>query len=464
MKRNILTGAIIGVAMTAVAVTASLAQGLSGDRLLDVIVVMDEGFAPGGHGANQAAAASFARGLGVNPSHTYGTALFGFAASVPQGRLNALRNDPRVAYVEFDELNSIPTPPDSAKKPPRCADDPTGPGCSGGGDETISNEDLPWGVERIGANLATNTGAGVQVYIIDTGISAAHEDLAANLGNGYAAVDCSPSKKCITAWDDDNGHGSHVAGTVGAVKNNKGVIGVAPGVTLHAVKVLNKQGMGFSSDIIDGIDWVASEAVDLGAPVVANMSIGGSGSKTGTCGDTSWSGSNAYQHAMCLAANAGVIFAVAAGNEGVDAATKRPASYDDVSMAVSATGRTADLVYDGWPNWSNWGDGEEESWTTNGSAPVAIAAPGMGILSTWKNNDYNTISGTSMASPHVAGAIALWLAANSGQSADYSAFLNARDDLLGAAEETTGGGNFTIKGGHPHDEDFLDAGSFEINP
>ncbi len=107
-----------------------LRAGPNGD-LLNVIVVLEEDFGPGRGAANQAEAARIARSLGVSPSRAWGHALFGFAASVPQGRLNALRNDPRVAYVEIDELNSIPTPPDNAQKAKRCYTDPTGPGCRG---------------------------------------------------------------------------------------------------------------------------------------------------------------------------------------------------------------------------------------------------------------------------------------------------------------------------------------------
>ena len=471
-KRGFLSLAILGL-LAAAPAQAQNGRGQGGDflragpngDLLNVIVVLEEDFGPGRGAANQAEAARIARSLGVSPSRAWGHALFGFAASVPQGRLEALRNDPRVAYVEIDELNGIPTPPDNAQKPKRCADDPDGPGCGGGGDTESLAQELPWGIARVGADLNGNTGAGIHVYIIDTGIDVGHEDLTnLDYDNGYAVETCVPAKKCAVDWEDDNGHGSHVAGTVGAVDNSVGVIGVAPGVILHAVKVLDKQGMAFTSEIIDGINWVVTQI--SGAPVVANISIGGSGSKTGTCNsdpDNRFTGTNAYQQAMCNAAHEGVVFAVAAGNAGNDAQNVRPASYDDTSIAVSATGRVVDgsgaVVGDGWPKWSNWGD-DAEGWTSNNSAPVAIAAPGMGILSTWKNGDYNTISGTSMAAPHVAGAIALYLASRAAsvtpEAANYDAFLNARAALLSGAEPTIDP-PFMIKSGNPHDEDFLDA-------
>jgi subtilisin len=460
--------ALIGF-LTAAPAGAQTGQGQAGDVLragpngdfLNVIVVLEEDFGPGRGTANRAEAARIARSLGLNPRHVWGHALFGFAASIPPGRLEALRNDPRVAYVEFDELNSIPPPPESAQKPARCNTDPDGPGCGGGGggSNTQPAEEVPWGIERVGADGLVNTGDGIHVYIIDSGIDNDHPDLANLSSINFAVETCQPAKKCAEPWEDDNGHGSHVAGTVGALANRKGVIGVAPGVTLHAVKVLDKQNSAFSSEIIAGIDWVASQV--NGAPVVANVSIGGSGSKEGTCNDDPtdhFDGENAYQEAMCHAAHAGVVFAVAAGNEGTDAATRRPASYDDTSIAVSATGQVVDgngdVIGDGWPSWSNWGTDDTTTWTLNDSAPVAIAAPGMGILSTWKNGGYQTISGTSMATPHVAGAIALYLASNQ-QDPDYSAFLNVRAALLLTAEDTTNG-LFTVTNGNPHDEDFLD--------
>lgn len=428
--------------------TPAEAQGRAGpandDRLLDVIVVLDPAFAPGAHAANRAAARRIARGFGLAARFSYGSAVFGFAARVPEGRLRALENDPRVRYVEFDAPVSIPIP--RAAGPKWCTPESTHPACAGGDDGGGAGEIVPWGVERIGAGANGGDGSGVHVYVIDTGIDADHPDLAAHLGNGYAVTNCKGG--CRSAWDDDNGHGTHVAGTIGAIDNDIGVIGVAPGVTLHAVKVLGKNGSGTRAGVIAGVDWVAQQVALSGRPAVANMSLGGSGARSGTCSATGFTGSDAYHEAICNAAHGGVVFAVAAGNAGADAEFAVPAAYDDAVVTVTATSDQDD-----WPSWSNWGDG-------NGNpepAPVAIAAPGVDVLSTGRGGGTATKSGTSMAAPHVAGALALYLEGYPG-AADYTAFTAARDALTGAAEPTTGGGSvFSNSSGHPHAESFVDA-------
>jgi subtilisin len=414
-----------------------------GAGTLDVIVSLRSEFAAGDHAANQARASEIAAELGISPRHTYGTALFGFAASVPEGRLTALANDPRVEHVDRDAPVSIP---DFVQAPPWQ---------DGGGS---SAEVVPWGVNRIAADVNTNEAAGVHVYIIDTGIDSDHADLAANLGNGYAVETCK-GKDCAFSWDDDHDHGTHVAGTVGAIDNDIDVVGVAAQVTLHAVKVLSNAGSGTRSGVIAGVDWVANETRNLGVPTVANMSLGGSGSKSGTCTDTGFTGSDTYHQAICNAKNVGVVFVVAAGNDGADAEAAVPAAYDDAVITVSATTCTVSSNQcgsgtDTWTSWSNWGD-RSASWTGNVSAPVAIAAPGASILSTKRGGGTTTMSGTSMASPHGAGAAALFLKSNS-QSANGSAFTNTRAALLSGAESTSGWANNT---GNPHDEDFLSAGS-----
>jgi subtilisin len=318
----------------------------------------------------------------------------------------------------------------------------------GDGGDSGGAEVTPWGVDRIDADLNAGTGAGVHVYVIDTGIDADHPDLQAHLGNGYAVTPCKGGG-CKASWDDDHSHGTHVAGTIGAIDNEIDVIGVAPEVTLHAVKVLNKNGSGTRAGVIAGVDWVAQQVALDGAPAVANMSLGGSGSKSGSCDESGFTGSDAYHEAICNAAHAGVVFAVAAGNEGADAEFAVPAAFDDAVMTVTATSEA-----DNWPSWSNWGNGNA---TDPNPAPVALAAPGVNVLSTGMGGGTATKSGTSMAAPHVAGAVALYLESFPG-SADYTAFTSARDALLGMAEPTSGGSSiFANSSGHPHAEDFVDA-------
>jgi subtilisin len=416
--------------------------GTASQRFLDVIVALDPAFAPGGHAANRAQAARIARGLGLAPEFTYGTAIFGFAARIPEGRLTALEHDPRVLYVNLDKQVSLPVPRTAA--PPWCTPDSSHPACqpdTGGGS---SGQVVPWGISRIGADATSGTGAGIEVYVIDTGIDADHPDLQANLGIGYAVVACKGG--CVTRWDDDHGHGTHVAGTIGAVDNSIGVVGVAPGVRLHAVKVLGKNGSGRDSGVIAGIDWVANQVDATGQPAVANMSLGGPGQRAGSCTQAGFVGEDAYHAALCNATHAGVVFVVAAGNDGADAELAVPAAYDDTVITASAT-----MQGDDWPYWSNWGDGT--SFEVDSPAPVAIAAPGVNILSLAPGGGTATKSGTSMASPHVAGTLALFLQSNS-QAADFSAFTSARAALLNAAEPAD---TFQNTSGHRHDEDFVDA-------
>ncbi len=412
---------------------------------VDVIVSLRSDFAPSGHAQNQSRAEEIARELGVSPRFAYGTALFGFAATIPEGRMNALRNDPRVDFVDFDAPVSIPDVV-------ACR-----PGTCGGGGST--GQVVPWGIARTGADKNTNTGQGIRVYIIDTGIDLNHSDLKANINieSGFASEACKGGG-CVKPWHDDHDHGTHVAGTVGALDNNIDVVGVAPLVTLHAVKVLSKAGSGSRSGVIAGVDWVASETKMHGVATVANMSLGGSGSKTGSCTSSGFSGSDTYHAAICNAKNVGVIFVVAAGNDGANAAGSVPAAYYDAVITVSATtctrdGQVCQNGTDNWTSWSNWGNASDSAWPSNGSLPVIIAAPGHGTLSTKRGGGTVSFSGTSMASPHGAGAAALFLKSNP-QNANGSAFTNTRAGLLNAAEGTSGWNNTS---GNPHSEAFLTA-------
>jgi len=323
------------------------------------------------------------RGLLI--SHVYGTAVNGFSGIVPPGQLDKISSDPRVKYIEQDYVMSIYAPGGVPGKP--------GGGGGGGDDPVQPSQVTPTGIMRINGNAAGTTD--VNVAVIDTGIDPSHPDL-----NVIDGVNFASGKN----WKDGNGHGTHVAGTIGALDNGIGVIGVAPGANLYAVRVLNNAGSGWTSDIIAGINWVADPANGID---VANMSLGGSGNDNEPCG-----GTDTYRNAICNAVNAGVTFVVAAGNSDADADNSRPATYDEV-ITVSALADFDGLpggygsptcrndVDDTFANFSNWG------------SDIDIIAPGVCIESTWKGGGYNTISGTSMASPHVAGAAALYIANNS---------------------------------------------------
>jgi subtilisin family serine protease len=236
----------------------------------------------------------------------------------------------------------------------------------------------------------------VDVAVIDTGIDLDHPDL--NVAGG---------KNCTTSsgFDDANGHGTHVAGTIGALDNDVGVVGVAPGARVWPVRVLDRRGSGSWSWVICGIDWVTQNKESI---EVANMSLGGSGSEPSASGCVT---GNALHDAICRSVAQGVTYTVAAGNESTNAATRVPASFDEV-ITVSAladfnglpgggAGATCRAdVDDTFADFSNYG------------ADVDLIAPGVCINSTWRGGGYNTISGTSMAAPHAAGAAALYKAAN----------------------------------------------------
>ncbi|WP_244187452.1 S8 family peptidase [Thermus tenuipuniceus] len=293
---------------------------------------------------------------------------------------------------------------------------------------------IPWGVDRIGASTTTAKGANVSVYVVDTDIKVGHEDLT-NLMGGYAVVKC--RGKCRTAYDDDNGHGTHVAGTAAALNNSVGVLGVAPVAELWAVKVLSNSGSGSISGIVQGLNWVIGHN-NGGKPKVINMSLGGSGTDDQDgqyCPSTRSTHAfhNVIQKAVC---DYRITVVVAAGNEGDNAANHTPAAYDEV-ITVSATNSQDD-----WPSWSNYGP------------DVDLAAPGVSILSTWNSSttSYNTISGTSMASPHVAGAAALVLS----RHPSYTP-VQVKQALLQNAESTASWQNTS---GNPHPEPFLNVRGF----
>ncbi|MEY8021798.1 S8 family serine peptidase [Muriicola sp. SD30] len=297
-------------------------------------------------------------------NHVYSKTLTGVSASLTAEQASELTTDARVAYVEKDQMFTLAPPPGK------------GPG-GGGGGGGADPQDVPWGISRVNGGV-TYTGSGV-AWIIDSGIDAGHEDLNVDVSRGFNAF---TKGKDSDLSKDGNGHGTHVAGTVAAINNSIGVIGVAAGATVIPVKVLDSRGSGSYSGVIAGIDHVA---VNGSSGDVANMSLGGGYSK-------------AVNDAV-IAASAKVKFALAAGNESTDAATKSPASANGNNIfTISAMSQG-----DNWASFSNFGN-----------PPVDYCEPGVAIKSTWKGGGYNTISGTSMASPHACGLLLLGIIANDG--------------------------------------------------
>jgi subtilisin len=370
-----LVGALAGsaVALTALAVPATAEPPVADSGRIPGawIVTLDSGVTPA------RVADDHARQHGAQVDHLYQYALKGYAARMSEQAASRVAQDPRVRSVQPDRV------------------------------VTAFAQSTPTGINRIdGESSSTESGNGsgsvdVDVAVIDTGIDLDHPDL--NVAGGK---NCSTGK----SYDDGHGHGTHVAGTIGAKDDGNGVVGVTPGARLWAVRVLNNAGSGTRSSVICGIDYVTGKK---GIIEIANMSLGGGGSdpKDGVVGDCSTGDS--YHDAVCRSVAAGITYAVAAGNSSADANGSVPAAYDEV-ITVSALadfdGLTGGVgaptcrtdVDDTFADFSNYG------------SDVDLIAPGVCINSTWKGGGYNTISGTSMASPHVAGAAALYKAANSG--------------------------------------------------
>lgn len=341
--------------------------------------------------------------------HEYTHITKGFSAHIKESDAQKLSNDPRVAYVTPDRTVHA-TSHRTARVP--------------------AGQTSPSGINRIGTT--NNTGSGVTVAVIDTGIDLTHPDLSANIV---------ANKNCIRptrTGTDDNGHGTHVAGTIAALNNNVGVVGVASQAKLAAVKVLDASGSGSWSSVICGIDWVTANAGNYNIKV-ANMSLGGGGTSDNNCGN---SNNDPLHQAICRSVAAGLTYVVAAGNDGTNAQNFVPAAYDDAVIAVSALA-DSDGQAGGTGTTTGYGADDTFASFSNYGSSVDIAAPGVNINSTWKGGGYKVISGTSMASPHVAGAAALYLKNNPSAS-----WTQVRDGLRSVGE-SLGSGHTDPSGTHP---------------
>ncbi|ALE16976.1 peptidase S8 and S53, subtilisin, kexin, sedolisin [Altererythrobacter epoxidivorans] len=303
--------------------------------------------------ANRAAQANAAQ-----VKHVYDVVLRGFAVNAaPQAVENMQRNNANIAYCEQDQVVTAIQWQGNGL---------AGKGKPGGGGGSQPPQETPWGIARVGGGGAGNFKT---AWVIDSGIQLDHPDL---------NVDVARSASFLSRGGpgDENGHGTHVAGTIAAIDNSIGVIGVAPGAPVVAVRVLDRRGSGSTSGVVAGINYVAT----YGQPGdVANMSLGGGISQS-------------LDQAVVDAAAGGVRFALAAGNEGDDANNHSPARANGPNVfTISAID-----INDTLASWSNYGN-----------PPVDFAEPGVSIKSTWTGSGYNTISGTSMATPHFAG-ILLW--------------------------------------------------------
>jgi len=321
------------------------------------IVVLNEGVSP----------RELAQSHGLIPAFVYSKALNGMAGKIPADVIEKLRQDPRVKFVEKDQTSFA------------------------------FAQSLPTGIDRINAELSIAKIDGVDerinadIAIIDTGVSS-HSDL-----NVVSRVDCTNDlNPCSRGGSDTFGHGTHVAGTAAALDNDYGVVGVAPGANIWSVKVLGDDGSGWISWLIAGIDYVTA---NTGTIDVANLSLG--------CECKS----AALDDAISKSVSSGVVYVVAAGNEAKDVSSFSPANHPDV-ITVSAI---AD--FDGKPG-SNAAStclsdiDDTFAFFSNYGREVEIAAPGTCILSTWHDGGYGILSGTSMAAPHVAGTVALYLSEN----------------------------------------------------
>jgi hypothetical protein len=339
--------AIAGVSLIALAQPAYAQAG--GENISgSYVCVFSKGSVSRGNA--QAEANRAAQAGGAQLTRVYRYAIQGFAANMSAQAAERMKSaNPNIAYCEQDQVFTIP--PIRAEAKP------------GGGGGTQPAQETPWGIARVNGGGA---GTFATAWVIDTGLDFTHPDL---------NVDTVRSRNFVEREEspvDLHGHGTHVAGTIAAYDNAIGVIGVAPGAKVVAVRVLNRRGSGTTSGVIAGVDYVAANGQ---GGDVANMSLGGGVS-------------TALDTAVLNASGGGVRFALAAGNESDNANNHSPGRVNGPNIYTIS----AFSVGDRWASFSNYGN-----------PPIDYAEPGVSIKSTWLNGGYNTISGTSMATPHLAG-------------------------------------------------------------
>ncbi|MFN2242490.1 MAG: S8 family serine peptidase [Anaerolineae bacterium] len=389
MKRNLLASLLVlSLGLSALPVVAGAASGDPSTY----IVVFHEKQDP------EAAARDLQQQYGIKLGGVYQHALKGAVIHASVSQVAEIEKDYRVRLVEPNRVYSIAT------------------------------QEIPTGIQRVyaGANPNLSIGHGddlrvdADVAVIDTGIDLDHPDL-----NLAMAIDCTWSGPnegtCAGTRDDGHGHGTHVAGTIGALDNDFGVVGVAPGVRLWAVKVLTNYGTGTTAQVIAGIDWIAKYAGEI---EVANMSLGGVGE------------SEAMDKAIEGAVGAGVTFVLAAGNRAMDVDNYHPAGQPD-AITVSAL---AD--FDGLPGGLELAHAcapaevdDTLADFTNFGMGVDLAAPGVCIYSTYLDGGYATMSGTSMAAPHVSGAAAILASTGEYSPAEIKSTLAAVGNLAYESDE-----------------------------
>ncbi len=369
------SAARLAIALSLLGATAAAAPGAASAASEPYVVVYDNGDTD-----PAATTARIESRLGVKSAFRYGSALKGFAARLSAGQVATVAAMPEVDYVAKDSTFT-----------------------AAGWQPIASGDTAPAGLRRIGAAALPNVhgSADTAVAVLDTGVDLANPDL--NVADG---------KNCITAGaaaNDDNGHGTNVAGIVGARNDGARVTGVAPGTRIFSVKVLNSRSSGTLSQILCGIDWVTANAATLGIGV-ANMSIAGSGANDNNCGN---SNNDPYHRAICRSTAAGVSYVAAAGNNKSNFDKVVPAAYPEV-LSVTAMS-DADGTPGATGKWSGCKTSEKDdqfaatysNFASAAHASHAIAAPGTCVVSLGKGGGTSTYTGTSQAAPHVAGTVAL---------------------------------------------------------